>query len=159
MAKDRKARSPRHSLLPIASLLFLAGCREELGPERFPTTRVNGVVVEGGRALGGGWIEFVPIEATVGRIRSARIQADGSFQADRVSIGKNAIRLVNAPIQLRGGRQLFGNYSSTPIRRVIPARPVGSLKIDLLEEAMRYQAQRSRKTQGQSREAATGAEP
>jgi hypothetical protein len=108
--------------------------------------------------VGGGWIEFVPVEATLGRIRSARIQADGSFRAHRVSIGKNAIRVVNAPIQFRGGRELFGNYSTTPVRRLIPDQPVETLKIDLLEEAVRYQAQRSRMSAGQPQGAA-GAEP
>jgi hypothetical protein len=158
MGRDRRARSPRCSLLPIALLLLWAGCREELGPEQFPTTRVSGVVVEGGRPVGGGWIEFVPIGATLGRIRSARIQPDGSFRTDGVPIGKHLIRLVNAPIQIPGGRQLFMHYSS-PIRRIIPARPGEPLKIDLLEEALRYQALRSRMAEGHSQEAAAGTQP
>ena len=52
------------------------------------------------------------------------IKGDGSFETDGVPIGKVAIRLVNAPIELRGGRQLFGNYSTTPVARVIPRGPV-----------------------------------
>jgi hypothetical protein len=150
---------PRFVALAIALAIIVAGCREELGPEVIPTTRVSGTVVEGGSAVGGGWIEFVPVEGTRGRIRSARIQNDGKFQTDRVSIGMNAIRMVNVPIQLRGGRELFGNYATTPVRRLIPAQPGGPLKIDLLEEAVRYQAQRSRMTAGRTKEAAAGAEP
>ncbi len=159
MGRDRKAMSARSSLLPIALLLLAAGCREELGPEQLPTTRVSGVVVEGGRPVGGGWIEFVPIGATLGRLRAARIQPDGSFQTDGVPIGKNLIRLVNAPIQLPGGRQLFLHYSTSPIRRVIPARPGEPLRIDLLEEALRYQALRSRMAEGRSPDAAAGNQP
>jgi hypothetical protein len=153
-----KPSSPRPALVVILVWLLSPGCSEELGPERFPTTRVAGAVVEGGKAVAGGWIEFIPIEGTTGKIRSARIGADGSFQADRVAVGENAIRLVNAPIQLRGGAQLFGQFS-TPLRRVIPDRPEGPLKIDLLEEAVRYQAKRSRPAENSSRESGPGAGP
>ncbi|MGC8643143.1 MAG: hypothetical protein ACP5XB_25060 [Isosphaeraceae bacterium] len=159
MARDRQARIARRSLLPIALLLLSAGCREELGPEHFPTTRVSGVVVEGGRPVGGGWIEFVPIGATLGRIRAARIQPDGSFRTDGVPVGKNLIRLANAPIRLPVGRQLFLHYSSSPIRRVIPAQPGEPLRIDLLEEALRYQALRSKMAKDHSPEAPAGTQP
>jgi len=125
------------------------GCSEELGPERFPTTRVTGVVVEGGRPVGGGWIEFIPTEGTVGNIRSARIGKDGSFQTDRVAIGENVIRLVNAPITVPGGARLFGQFAS-PVRRRIPQVPAGPLTIDLLDEAVRYQATRARPGAAQS---------
>lgn len=142
------------TLLAAALAFVTSGCREELGPERLPTTQVRGVVEEGGRAVSGGWVEFVPIEATLGRIRSARIQPDGSFQSDRVPIGKLAIRVVDAPIQLRGGRELFGSYAATPIRREITAQAQGPLKIDLLEEAVRHQARRSRTAEARAHETA-----
>jgi len=149
--------------VPLLFLLvfgFLApGCSEELGPERFPTTRVAGVVVEGGRPVGGGWIEFIPTEGTVGNIRSARIGKDGSFQTDRVAIGENVIRLVNAPISIPGGAALFGQFT-TPVRRKIPQEPDGPLKIDLLDEAVRYQATRPRPAGNQgAANSAPGAEP
>jgi len=153
-----KPSSPRPALFVILLWLLSPGCGEELGPERFPTTRVAGTVVEGGNAVAGGWIEFIPIEGTIGKIRSARIGTDGSFQADRVAVGENAIRLVNAPIQLRGGARLFGQFS-TPILRVIPPRPEGPLEIDLLEEAVRYQATRSRRAENSTRESGPGAGP
>lgn len=159
MVRDCIPKAPRFLLLPLAFLLLLAGCREELGPEHFPTTRVSGAVEEGGRPVGGGWIEFVPMEVTLGRIRSAKIQTDGSFQTDGVPIGKCLIRLVNAPIQFRGGRKLFGNYSTSPVRRVIPEQPGKPLKIDLLEEAVRFQAMRSRAAESRWQQPATGGQP
>jgi len=135
------------------------GCSEELGPERFPTTRVAGIVVEGGRPVGGGWIEFLPTEGTLGNIRSARIGKDGSFEADRVAIGENVIRLVNAPIKTPGGAMLFSQFAS-PVRRRIPPQPDGPLTIDLRDEAVRYQATRPRPAATQSAtDSASGAAP
>jgi len=158
----RQPGSRRLSPVPFLFLLLLgllaSGCSEELGPERFPTTRVAGVVVEGGRPIAGGWIEFIPTDGTVGNIRSARIGRDGSFRADRVAIGENVIRLVNAPINLPGGEKLFGQFSS-PVRRKIPLEPDGRLAIDLLEEAVRYQATRPRPATHGASNFASGAEP
>jgi hypothetical protein len=114
----------------------VAGCREELGPERFQTTRVAGVVREGGRPVTGGWIEFVPAEGTVGNLRSAPIGPDGSFAADRVAVGTVAIGVVGAPlgpVTTPVFRELVH-----PIRRTIPAGPSAPLEIDLLQEAFRY---------------------
>ena len=159
---QRQPGSPRLSSVRVLFLLLLgllaAGCSEELGPERFPTTRVAGIVVEGGRPVAGGWIEFIPTDGTVGNIRSARIGTDGSFQADRVAIGENVIRLVNAPINMPGGEKLFGQFSS-PVRRKIPLEPDGPLAIDLLEEAVRYQATRPRPATHGASSFASGAEP
>ncbi|MGZ3433833.1 MAG: hypothetical protein ACXWN0_18690 [Isosphaeraceae bacterium] len=158
---QRQPGSPRLSSVLVLFLLLLgllaAGCSEELGPERFPTTRVAGIVVEGGRPVAGGWIEFIPTDGTVGNIRSARIGRDGSFQADRVAIGENVIRLVNAPINMPGGEKLFGQFSS-PVRRKIPLEPNGRLAIDLLEEAVRYQATRPRPAAHSASNFASGAE-
>ena len=159
---QRQPGSPRLSSVLVLFLLLLGllapGCSEELGPERFPTTRVAGIVVEGGRPIAGGWIEFIPTDGTVGNIRSARIGRDGSFQADRVAIGENVIRLVNAPINMPGGVKLFGQFS-TPVRRRIPPQPDGPLAIDLLEEAVRYQATRPRPAAHSASSFASGAEP
>jgi len=157
---QRQPGSPRLSSVLVLFLLGLLapGCSEELGPERFPTTRVAGIVVEGGRPIAGGWIEFIPTDGTVGNIRSARIGRDGSFQADRVAIGENVIRLVNAPINMPGGEKLFGQFSS-PVRRKIPLEPDGRLAIDLLEEAVRYQATRPRPATHGAGNFASGAEP
>ncbi|MGD0039973.1 MAG: hypothetical protein ABSE84_06050 [Isosphaeraceae bacterium] len=157
---QRQPGSPRLSSVLVLFLLGLLapGCSEELGPERFPTTRVAGIVVEGGHPIAGGWIEFIPTDGTVGNIRSARIGTDGSFQADRVAIGENVIRLVNAQINMPGGEKLFGQFSS-PVRRKIPLEPDGPLAIDLLEEVVRYQATRPRPATHGASNFASGAEP
>src|SRR5271157_4400816 len=162
--RSRAQRQPcplRRFPVPVLFLLLgllAPGCSEELGPERFPTTRVAGIVVEGGRPVAGGWIEFIPAEGTVGNIRSARIGRDGSFQSDRVAIGENVIRLVNAPITIPGGAALFGQFS-TPVRRRVPPEPDGPLTIDLLEEAVRYQATRPRPAAHSASNSASGADP
>jgi hypothetical protein len=129
----------------IAALSLAAGCGEPMGPpERFETTTVSGVLLEGGRPVGGGWIEFIPIDGTVGDQRSARIAADGSFRAQRVPVGAVALRLVNAPIRMPQGAAPFGRFS-TPIRRKISAGTEAPLRIDLVDEAVLYQAGQPRR--------------
>jgi hypothetical protein len=130
--------------LTLAGLgLVLAGCGEELGPVPKQVARVRGVVREDRRPLSGGWIEFYPVDGTVGNLRSARIRSDGSFEADRVAVGANLIRFVNARIESQGAAQLFGGYSS-PIRRVITDRSESPLDVDLVEEAIRYKKTQTR---------------
>jgi hypothetical protein len=121
----------------LAGALAAAGCREELGPVAFSTTRVTGRVSEGGQPVGGGWIEFWPAEGTVGNLRSAPIGPDGRFEATRVAVGTSAIGLVDAPIRLHGGWQLFYSHAS-PIRRAIGPGPQSHVEIDLLSEAVRH---------------------
>jgi hypothetical protein len=129
-------------LAALLAALAMAGCREELGPVAFPTTRVSGVVLEAGRPVGGGWIEFVPVEGTVGNLRSAPIRADGQFEASGVAVGKNLVRLVHAPIRIPGGQHLF--WFESPIRRQIPRGPAVTLVIDVLEEAIRHQNEKAK---------------
>ncbi len=114
-----------------------AGCAEELGPERMRTTRVTGVVRVGDRPVGGGWIEFIPVDGTVGNMRTAPLASDGSFEATRVAVGSNIVGLAHPPIALPGGR-LFETFRS-PIRREIPAGPTTRLDLDLLAEFIREQ--------------------
>jgi hypothetical protein len=133
--------------------LASAGCTEELGPERLPVARVKGVVREGSRPVAGGWIEFIPVDDTVGNLRSAKLAADGSFDADDVAIGVNLIRLVNAPLRTPGAKQIVGAYQS-PIRREIPAQPSEPLSIDVVDELIRYQ--RSLRPPAASESSATG---
>jgi hypothetical protein len=120
-----------------ALLAAFAGCNEELGPVRFATTRVTGEVREGGRPVAGGWIEFIPIEGTVGNLRSAPIGADGRFAVTGVAVGRNAISLVNAPARWPETRQLLRSHGG-PIRRDIPPG-AARLELDLLTEAIRYE--------------------
>ena len=75
------------------------------------------------------------MDGTVGKLRSARIRSDGSFEADRVAVGINLIRLANAPLGSVGAERLFGSYHS-PIRRTIPDSSTEPLVIDVVDEAI-----------------------
>jgi hypothetical protein len=132
----RSARTYWSNLL-VTLLAVVAGCREELGPVQFPTTRVSGRIVEYGQPVAGGWIEFVPIDGTVGDRRAAPLTADGRFEVSGVAVGRNVIGLVNAPIRMPGGQKLFATQGS-PIRRDIPRGDATTLTIDLLTEALRH---------------------
>lgn len=125
-------RKRRRLWLSSVLILVSVGCHEELGPIPFKTTRVRGVVQVGNKVVNGGWIEFLPIQGTVGRLRTAPIGRDGTFEVDRVSVGKNAISVMNAPIDPR----MLG--LRTPIHRTITERSPTELKIDLLEARLRY---------------------
>lgn len=122
-------------------VLLAAGCGDTFGLERMPTTSVTGRVHIRGRPVRGGWVEFLPVGGTVGRLRSAAIGADGRFAADRVPIGRVAICLVGSPIGPTGDRALDGFLSEIrqryAIERVIPARPAEPIDIDLAVEAER----------------------
>ncbi|AMV39398.1 hypothetical protein [Planctomyces sp. SH-PL62] len=114
------------------------GCVEELGPEAIPTTPVSGVVTLGGKPLGRGWVEFQPLDGTLGDPTSARIHQDGSFQMARAPLGLNVVRLVDAPIEIPGAIQLLRNAS--PIRRTTLSPPGPPIRIDVLEELVRFNA-------------------
>jgi hypothetical protein len=131
----------------LVAALSLAGCREELGPVAFPTTRVSGVVREGGRPVSDGWIEFFPVDGTVGNLRSAPIAADGRFEVAQVAVGWNAIDVVNAPIRWPEVQSLL-NARGKPIRRAIPEGTATNLEIDLLAEAYRHERKQSKKATG-----------
>jgi magnesium transporter len=127
---------------PALLALALVGCSEELGPERFPTATVRGLVTLGNRPVGGGWIEFHPAEGTRGNLRIARIRPDGSFEAEGVPVGRVIIGLDRIPVEpmiTRSGPvdpRLFRSLGS-PIRRTIPPGRDVELPIDLLDEATR----------------------
>jgi hypothetical protein len=125
----------------ILAALLSSGCGEELGPVAMPVTRVRGVVKQGDRPVSDGWIEFIPVEGTLGNLRSARLGPDGGFDARGVAVGRNAIRLVNARMASARVSQIFSTFS-TPIRREIAEDPRAPLKVDLIEEAVRFEEQR-----------------
>ena len=134
-------------MLGIAGLgLWLTGCSEELHPVPIRSSIVKGVVREGRRPVSAGWVEFYPVNGTVGNLRSARLHSDGSFEVTGVAIGENLIRLENARIDSPAAAQLFRSYGS-PIRRVVTDQPLAPLDIDLAEEAIRYQQTQSRESQ------------
>jgi hypothetical protein len=137
----RSSRPARRSALLMIAGLLSSGCSEELGPVPMPVTRVRGIVREGDRPVPGGWIEFIPVERTVGNLRSARLLPDGSFDAEGVAVGKNAIRLVNVALESPRFVQLFCPFTS-PIRRVITEPPTAPLDINLVQEAVRYEQSR-----------------
>ena len=140
---SRACRHPRTSLAAFVLASLATGCSEELGPERFETTSVSGKVVATGGPITEGWVEFLPVEGTVGNLRTARIARDGSFQADKVPVGKVAIGLAHVPdrtIQTFAGgisARIF-SFHSTPIRRTIIPAPTPPLVIDLDIEAARF---------------------
>lgn len=138
MNRLRPAIRPVGIWLLIVAALFSCGCAEELGPVPMPVARVQGRVTVGDRPITGGWIEFVPVGQTIGKLRSAHVGADGSFDADGIAVGENAIRLVNEQVDLTPALRLFGTFGS-PIRRVIRAAPSGPVTINLVEEAVRFQ--------------------
>lgn len=121
------------------ALLFCAGCAEELGPPRRETTRVTGVVREGGEPVGGGWIEFVPTDGAVGDMRSAPIGPDGRFTAERVAVGPSRVGLTGAPVRIPGWRRYFDPLTSS-VRRRIPPGDATEVTIDLYEELARQAA-------------------
>jgi hypothetical protein len=135
--------------------MLVAGCKEELGPEHLSTARVSGVIREGDRPVAGGWIEFLPVDGTVGNQRSARIRPDGFFAADKVPVGENALRLVNAPLEFPGNAMLFGAFT-TPLRRRIPEGGGEPLAIDLVDEALRFQSSVQRARERTPRDTGAG---
>jgi hypothetical protein len=135
--------------LLLATCATLPGCSEELGPVPLDVTSVRGVVTEGRKPITGGWVEFFPVDGTVGNLRSARLRPDGTFQADRVAVGRNLIRLVNFRSESKSIEHLFGSMQS-PIRRVVVKNATEPITIDLFEEAMAYQ---------RSRQLPSGAQP
>lgn len=116
-------------------MLFLAGCAEDLGPEHFVTTHVHGTVTFGKKPVTRGWIEFWPTDGGVGMMRSAPIRSDGSFDATRVPVGRNAIGLTGTDLP-RGVGSRF-QILGTKLRRDIPNGPESELKLDMIEEFAR----------------------
>ncbi len=132
-------------ILALSIAPGLSGCGKVRGPERMPVTDVRGVVNEGRRPVGGGWIEFIPVDGTIGKLRSARLNDDGSFEATGVAVGVNLVRFVGARIESPAIARLVGNFAS-PIRRVISEEDRQPLAIDLLDETVRFQAAWSART-------------
>jgi len=118
-------------------LAVSAGCRDELGPETFPITSVSGVILNSGAPASGGWVEFQPIDGTVGEFRSARIQPDGSFRREGVAIGRNRVRLVDIPGLSPTVAAVL--YNRVNIVRTIPREPGEPLRIDFVEDLARMQ--------------------
>jgi hypothetical protein len=141
----KEVRSPLWLRQVAACSLSLCsiGCRDALGPEKMPVTTVDGRVMQGVTPISRGWIEFVPVDGTVGRMRSARVLKDGTFHATKVPVGVVLIRLVNVDIGDKDVRQTFGAFTS-PIRRTITDQPGNRLEIDIIMEVRKLIASRKR---------------
>jgi hypothetical protein len=120
-----------------------------------PVATVKGVVTEGRRQVGGGWIEFVPVDGTIGNRRSARLNADGTFEATGVPVGVDLVRIVNARVESPVIARVVSDFAS-PIRRVVSGEDHQSISIDLLEETVRFQASLSSRTGAPGSAAAQG---
>ena len=137
----------------------IAGCSEELDPERAATTGVTGSVTIGGRAVTGGFIAFDPAFGTRGNLRVAPIEPDGSFHAEGVAVGQVVLRLdqlpvrsiptVPEPIEARRFELLL--HRSPIVRTILPGGAT-RLPIDLIEEVSRVarSPRRSRRRRGRS---------
>lgn len=129
------------SLMLAAPFIVASGCTEELGPERMEVARVKGFVTNGRLPVRSGWIEFIPVDGTVGNPCSARIHEDGSFDAPHVAVGTDLIRLAHVSLRSVDAERLFGAYHS-PIRRVIPQKPTDPILVDVVQETIRYNVRR-----------------
>jgi len=128
--------------------LLAAGCAEELGPEVMPTAEVRGTVAFRGAPVGTGFLEFAPVDGTVGLVTSARLKPDGTFHARKVPLGTVGIRLVGARLPETGrpdlNRALFLLTQAHLIHRRIDPAGTGRLNIDLGVEAARIAGQSAR---------------
>jgi hypothetical protein len=141
------SRRPGIGLFACLAFLMASGCSEEIGPERPPTTRVEGTITIGGRPVTSGWVEFLPTEGTEGNLRTARISKDGTFSAGFVPVGRVAVafadlRIPPIPTALGPVEAWSFRFNTTPIRKSIPAGPKASLDLDLAAEAYAFRKQR-----------------
>ncbi len=133
---------PGSQLFPRSGLPFLltfclvlSGCQEELRPVARPTASVSGRILLGEQPIEAGWVEFLPVDGTVGNLRSARLGPDGSFQAEGVAVGTNALRVVGVPLPA----SLYDLFSQRYVlRRTMPEAGRRDLDIDLLEESLPF---------------------
>ncbi len=122
-------RIQRLSRSLFIGLMFVPlGCTEAWRPTPLGQETVRGHILLGRTPVAGGWVEFIPIDGATGRIRSAPIQADGSFVAEGVARGRNVLRIVHPPESSRVETR-FQTFQ-TPVRPEI--RPDQPLEIDLL---------------------------
>lgn len=130
---------PRWVLLAtVLATAAVPGCGEELGRDPYVTTRVSGKVRVGTAPVNSGWVEFTPFNGAVGTLRSAPIGPDGSFSADGVAVGTNAVAVVGAPIP-PVYRWRFDSLAS-PIRREVGPTAGRELDVDLAREYLVWQS-------------------
>lgn len=109
--------------------LFL-GCREELGRFQPPSARLQGRIAFRGEPIGGGWVEFHPIDGALGDIRCAPLDLDGRFETDRVALGRNAIRVAHPKLVPRSLRAI----GRIPVTVRTIKGPRSTVEIDLARD-------------------------
>lgn len=116
------------------------GCEHPAGPDEAPTTHLSGHVRFHGRPISRGWVEIMPIEGTIGHLRSGRIGPDGGFVADHVPVGRVALRFVGMPVIRAGNPAIDGMLTQFRqvylIHRTIGRAPTAPLELDLEIEAI-----------------------
>lgn len=129
---------PRRLRILLVAMLAPAGCGGAFGPERMETTAVSGRVRVGDRPVTRGWVEFMPVDGTIGRLRSAAIRPDGSFSATKVPVGRVAIRIAGPPLERSGNPDvdhfLEGIRKVNGLRRDIRAGANPPIDLDLPRE-------------------------
>lgn len=101
------------------------------------TADVHGRLLAGGSPIGRGWIQIWPIEGTVGNLRVAPLEADGSFRATGVPVGR-VLLMVNPadPVpsgdRFRALRIARAQGFDSPIRLTIKNPSPEPFTIDLL---------------------------
>ena len=129
-----------HCAAALVMLAAAVGCDRPAGPDESRTTRLSGHVRFHGRPVPKGWVEIMPIEGTIGHLRSGRIGPDGGFVADRVPVGRVAIRFVGMPV-LRAGNPaidaMLAQFRQVYlIHRTVGPAPNAPLELDLEIEAI-----------------------
>ncbi|MFO0957225.1 MAG: hypothetical protein U0800_07120 [Isosphaeraceae bacterium] len=117
--------------------MALAGCGRMTAPVPRETADVRGRLLAGGTPIGRGWVQFWPVEGTVGNMRAAPLEADGSFRMTRAPVGRVVVLVTPAaPIdggdRYRAARIARAQGFDSPIRLTIGNPPADPLNIDLL---------------------------
>jgi hypothetical protein len=136
---SRRSASAR-PLLVLVVLILVPGCEPIFGPPQTRVASFSGRVLWHGQPISRGWLEISPTEGTLGHLRSARLEPDGTFRAERVPVGTVAIRIVGMPM-LRSrdraeDRFLLDIRQVSLIRRTVPPAGLASCLIELDREAL-----------------------
>ncbi len=126
----------------LALMGLLAGCGHALGPEPMVTTTLVGRLHVGDRPIGRGWVQFLPVEGTLGTLRSAPLAPDGSFRMEKAPVGRVAVGFAGPMPDYVPNAEIypFLLYANRafPARRTIAAGSPSSVDIDLEPERIVY---------------------
>ena len=129
----RFQRFPVRLAIGLGCLFMMGGC-DAVGPEPIVTTTITGRFHMGDRPINQGWIQVVPVEGTLGTLRSAPLDGQGRFRIDKVPVGRVAFGFGGPYPSLTSDRSgdefLFKAYNLYVVRMTISANSP-SLDIDL----------------------------